>query len=84
MARTVSTYNDIEPGDTIVLDGMIYGVVENNEDQMYPERRILLIQIMSHYVRGCNPCDSNSMYINPHKDDVVTKWNGVVWRADKR
>lgn len=81
MARTAIKYNDILPSDIIVLDGLIYCVIRNEVDQMYPERRIVVVQMLSHYLSGSKLTDSNSMYFNPHKDDVVTKWNGVVWRG---
>ena len=82
MARTATKYSDILNTDIIVLDGLIYGVVKNEVDQMYPERRIVLVQLLSHYISGSELTDRNSMYLNPRGDDVVTKWNGVIWRGN--
>lgn len=82
MARIATKYSDILNTDIIVLDGLIYGVVKNEVDQMYPERRIVLVQLLSHYISGSELTDSNSMYLNPRGDDVVTKWNGVIWSGN--
>lgn len=82
MARTTAKYSDILATDIIVLGGLIYGVVKNEVDQMYPERRIVLVQLLSHYICGSKITDSNSMCLNPHGDDVVTRWNGMIWRGN--
>lgn len=62
---------DLSERDIIDIDGAMFVVISNNSDMLLDGRRIVFIQVLSHYTGGSPFNQDNSTYISLKENHVI-------------